>query len=587
MSILQPQRIDGLALLHSRRYPGCETQPRRHPDVNHIGPYEVLEEIAQGAMAIVYRGRDPMIHRDVAIKVLLGGSPPAARDRFLREAKALGKLRHPNIVAVQSAGLHQGQPYLVMDLVEGPSLQEQLHRAGPLDPDDAADLVRKLADALDYIHSQGILHRDVKPDNILLTGSGEPLLTDLGLVKDTTDTTDTTQERLSQTGGLMGTPGYWPPEQASGELTRVGVHSDVYSLGATLYACLTGQPPFYGTSLAEMVIATREQPPTPPSRLSPPGDRRLDSICLRCLEKEPQDRYLSAAALASDLEVYLRQGPKRSWLVPGFAAALGILVTFGLVLAQNKGSTPQTDRRSAARKTVDEPTKAVDEPTKTVAPPTETVDTPTKTVEAPTKTVDAPTKTVPVITTRSQKTSGKEPRVRPARRPRRSPSLPSPRNMSEVLRLSKEGTRLVRLKQYEGAMKTYDRILELEPNYLPALLFRGNMHNRLKQRSKALADFLAARAAAPDSPQVAYLLGSTYLQLKQHAKGIEALTAAIELKPTYATAYKLRAEAYEQLGQYELAIADYENTLKHVTGIRSRLVQRALNKARGKLARQR
>ena len=271
--------------------------------MDRIGPYEVVEEIARGGMGVVLRARDPRSGDPVAIKVLLGGdlANPLQQRRFKRESDALRRLTHENIVAIRDVGEHAGAPYLVMDLIEGETLEDRLERDGPFPPREAAELTRQLGWALEHAHAQSLLHRDVKPANVLIDTAGQPLLTDFGLVKDL----DPDVSRLSRSGQFLGTPGYTPPEQARGALKSIGPHSDVYSLGATLYTLLTGESPARGETLLEIYTATQTVVPTPPSTLRPEVDPSLEAICMRCLEKDPLGRYATARALAQALERYL------------------------------------------------------------------------------------------------------------------------------------------------------------------------------------------------------------------------------------------------------------------------------------------
>ena len=268
--------------------------------VKSIGPYRIVSEIAAGGMGVVYRALDPALNREVALKFVLNPDASATeRKRFAREGRALAKLTHRSIVSVLAVGEHEERPYLVMDLVEGESLEDRLGRDGPLPPETAIEIARKLAVALQHCHERSVLHRDVKPANVILTPSGEPVLTDFGLAK---DLAASLRSSVSTHGRFMGTPGYWPPEQALGDLDSIGTHSDIYSLGATLYAMLTGRPPVTGTSLIEILAATTSAEPEPPSHVRSELGVDVDAICLRCLAKAPADRYPSASALAVDLE---------------------------------------------------------------------------------------------------------------------------------------------------------------------------------------------------------------------------------------------------------------------------------------------
>jgi len=266
-----------------------------------IGPYVLERELARGGMGVVYLARHEMLDRPVALKFVLGGGAASegALKRFLFEARSAARLRHPNVVAIHDVGEVGGHPYLAMDLVEGDSLADRIERDGPLAPKAAARIGEKLARALAYAHGRSLLHRDVKPANVLLDAAGEPHLTDFGLAKDVDE-----PGTLTQTGQVVGSPPYMPPEQATGDSERVDRRADVYALGATLYEALTGRPPFSGPTVLHVIRSVVERDPRPPSTLRPDVDRDLETIVLKCLEKDPDRRYPTASALAADLRRY-------------------------------------------------------------------------------------------------------------------------------------------------------------------------------------------------------------------------------------------------------------------------------------------
>ena len=271
-----------------------------------FGDYELLEKIGRGGMGVVWRARQISLDRLVALKMILAGhlATQAELDRFQREAQAAAKLDHPHIVAVHEVGQHDGQHYFSMRLVEGESLAARLSRtSSPLPPRQAAQLLSQVVRAVHHAHQRGILHRDLKPANILLDPQGEPHLTDFGLAKSLETPGD-----LTRSDSVLGTPYYTSPEQAQGrkDLTTA---TDLYSLGAVLYHLLTGSPPFQAGTAWETLRAVVEQEPRPPSTLQPRLDRDLETICLKCLEKDPARRYATADALANDLERWLRQEP--------------------------------------------------------------------------------------------------------------------------------------------------------------------------------------------------------------------------------------------------------------------------------------
>jgi hypothetical protein len=282
------------------------------------GDYELLKELGRGGMGVVYKAIHTRLKRVVALKMVVSGHLAAAEelDRFRLEAQAAAGLTHAGIVPIFEAGEFQGLPYFSMGLVEGVSLAERIAQ-GPVPPNEAVRLVRKIVDAVAYAHSHGVIHRDLKPANIMLaceTGdsSGGPLsldacqpqVTDFGLAKRLG-----VASHLTATGQILGTPSYMPPEQACGNQHEVGEAADIYALGAILYATLSGQPPFAAENPVEVLLQVLEREPARLITLQPAVPPELEAICLKCLEKRPADRYPSAAALGADLDRFLRHEP--------------------------------------------------------------------------------------------------------------------------------------------------------------------------------------------------------------------------------------------------------------------------------------
>lgn len=273
-----------------------------------FGDYELLEEIARGGMGIVYRARQISLDRIVAVKLLPFSSLTSAEfiQRFRAEASAAAALRHPSIVTVHEVGVHQGQHYLVMNFVNGPPLG-RLVAEGPLPAQRAATYLKGIAKAVHYAHGQGILHRDLKPSNVLIDEDDQPQLTDFGLAKRLDG-----ESSLTLTGQALGSPGYMPPEQALAEHSRVTRRSDVYGLGAMLYHLLTGRPPFHAGSLNQAIHQVVEKEPLAPTLLNPDLPLDLQTICLKCLEKEPERRYATAQEVADELGRFLKGEPIRA-----------------------------------------------------------------------------------------------------------------------------------------------------------------------------------------------------------------------------------------------------------------------------------
>lgn len=324
-----------------------------------FGHFELLEEIARGGMGVVYKARQSTPTRIVALKMILAGrlAAPSEVERFHAEAQAAAALDHPNIVPVFEVGEVEGQTYFTMGYVAGQSVAERI-AAGPLPVREAALIIREAASAVDYAHRQGVFHRDLKPGNILVDDRERVRITDFGLAKRKTD-----DAGLTKTGHLLGTPNYMPPELLTGESGDIGPECDVYSLGATLYALLTGRPPFQAASVADVLRQVADKEPAMPRELDLAIPRDLETIALKCLEKSPSRRYASAQALADDLERFLADRPivarrstawerlvrwrRRNPLVAGLVAAVATLLVLAITtLAASNG---HIRRQSAAR----------------------------------------------------------------------------------------------------------------------------------------------------------------------------------------------------------------------------------------------
>jgi serine/threonine-protein kinase len=267
-----------------------------------LGEYELVDEIGRGGMGVVYLARQKTLDRLVAVKMILAGNLASTDqvERFVAEARTMARLHHPHIVGVHETGEIHGQHYLVMEYLSGPSLAQVLSR-GAVSAEKAARYVSAVARAVDYLHTQGIVHRDLKPSNILLGEEDQPYVTDFGLVKMLQ-----VGGNVTASGSILGTPAYMAPEQAAGQIGRVGPLSDVYSMGTILYELLTGQPPFREATALDTLVQVLEGEPPQPCKVNPSIPRDLELICLKCLEKAPEARYPSAAALADDLDHFLK-----------------------------------------------------------------------------------------------------------------------------------------------------------------------------------------------------------------------------------------------------------------------------------------
>ncbi|TWU22579.1 Serine/threonine-protein kinase PknB [Bythopirellula polymerisocia] len=275
--------------------------------IGEIGEYKLLEQLGRGGMGVVYKAYQEKLRRTVALKVIGSGSLCSPEDiaRFHIEAEAAARLNHPGIVPVYDVGQHEGTHYYSMECIEGQSLAKNIGAHNPrLDPRRATQLIEKVCRAVQYAHDRAVIHRDLKPANIMLDKEGQPRLTDFGLAKVLQE-----EEGLTMTGQVMGTPNYMAPEQAKGQVDRISNRTDVYSLGATLYALLSGAPPFVGKNLMETLRKVESATPEPLSFHGSPVSLDLWTICEKSLAKRPEDRYESAGAMADDLQRYLSGFP--------------------------------------------------------------------------------------------------------------------------------------------------------------------------------------------------------------------------------------------------------------------------------------
>ncbi len=284
---------------------GVDDPGPRMPMLMDFGDYELLEQIGRGGQGVVFRARQKSLNRIVALKVIgLGNwATEAHLKRFRLEAEAAARLEHPGIVPIHEVGERDGSCYFSMKFVEGGQLDTVVRREA-MPPRRAAELIAKVARTVHYAHEHGILHRDIKPGNILLDRKGEPHLTDFGLAR-----LVESESTVTRTMEVLGTPSYMAPEQAAGNNAAIGSATDVYGLGAVLYQLLTGQPPFAGGTTYETIRLLCDTEPRNPRILNPKINRDLSTICLKCLEKDPKRRYSSALALAEDLERWLKHEP--------------------------------------------------------------------------------------------------------------------------------------------------------------------------------------------------------------------------------------------------------------------------------------
>jgi serine/threonine-protein kinase len=473
--------------------------------VDRLGPYLIEDELARGGMGVVFRARHPELG-PVALKVLhpAGGDAAKHRKRFLREAEAARQLQHPNLVGVLDVGQAGERLYMAQELIEGESLAARLRREGPLPPRTAARLVSTLCDAMHHAHSEGVLHRDLKPSNVLVRHDGTPLITDFGLVRRLDARLSGTQ--LTEEGHYLGTPGFWSPEQARGEVGRTGPATDVYGLGATLFALLTGRPPQQGQTLLQLLDAFQAPPP------DPGVEAGLDGVVVRALARDPQRRYPSAAALGADLRAWLAgelAAPAAVRRPSSLALALSV-VSLGvgaaaLIVAQGGGGS---------------------------APP-------------------ATPETVAATSPSAAPSPAPSPSLREDPQPPTSPSA-SP----SWLQLVTEAQRLEAAGELEGALAAYDEALAQAPGQADIHRARGEVRRTLGDYEGARRDLDRAIELDPERP-LAHFIRALVREGQGEVEGaLDDLDRAIELDAFDHRPYHNRGAILIELGHTERGLAD-------------------------------
>jgi WD40 repeat protein/serine/threonine protein kinase len=363
----------------SQNMGGKSTVPQHTPaspaETVSVPGYDIEGVLGRGGMGVVYKARHRQLKRTVALKMILSGGHADPRElaRFRIEAEAVARLQHPNIVQIHEVGETDGHPFCALEFVEGGNLAGKID-GKPMPPRKAARLVEPLARAMQLAHSRNVVHRDLKPANVLLDADDTPKITDFGLARQTDSDSGETQA-----GAVMGTPSYMAPEQASGRTHEAGPAADVYALGAILYDCLAGQPPFKGKTVVDTLDQVRTKEPKPPSRWHAGIPLDLETICLKCLRKEPEQRYASAAELADELTRFLRGEPilarpvgrwercvkwvKRNPLVAGVSAAL-VFVLLSAVIVSSLLAVEANNQANAAQENANKAKEAADEQAK-------------------------------------------------------------------------------------------------------------------------------------------------------------------------------------------------------------------------------
>ncbi|MEZ6185967.1 MAG: tetratricopeptide repeat protein [Planctomycetota bacterium] len=508
-----------------------------------IGPYRVLEEIARGGMGVVYRARRAD-GREVALKLLRRPESPLAERRQAREVQALSRLRHPHVVSLEGAGVHEGQPWLALELVAGETLEARLRR-GPLSIADTRRVATQLAGAVSYLHTCGVLHRDLKPDNVLLRGD-DALLTDFGLTLDLASDAS----RMTHTGALQGTPGYWAPEQARGEKLAIGTGTDVYGLGAVLFACLTARPPVEATTLLEHCerLEADEAPSPRAQRAEVP--RWLDALCRRCLARDPAQRPASAEAVRQALggpTAPLHTARSWGWALAG---ACGLAGAFAVALLSPLADEPAE---------VEPPSPAQGEPPRQAEveaePPSPAQGEPPSPAQLP-PADGAHAETAQAWSARGRAASDARDYARALEAYERALALDPRAFMAHV----GWATSAANLDRHADAVAAYGRALELAPH---AQVFRLRAFSlaSLGRAQEALRDCAQAEARGEVDADLLRTRGYARSQGGDYAGAVVDYDRALALEPDRLDVLGSRGYAQAQLGRYDAALADFARVL--------------------------
>ncbi|MEZ6185045.1 MAG: tetratricopeptide repeat protein [Planctomycetota bacterium] len=483
-----------------------------------IGHYEVHDELARGGMGVVYRATDTRSGARVVVKLLKAPSE-GARRRLLREAEALGRLVHPSVLTLYDAGLHEGQPFLVLPYVSGESVQDRLDRGGPLPPDEAREVALQVGEGLAAAHALGLLHRDVKPANVLVDRRlhGQVKLADFGLVLGTALEGEE-DLRLSASGQFLGTPGYAPPEQGQGRLAELGPAADVYGLGGLLYAMLSGRPPRGWSSLPQALDGFEASVEALPKQVP----SWLADLVTRCLERAPQDRppleevlrELRAGAASP------RASTRRRGALPLLAVAGALLLGVGLLRSARPGAEPSPSAPTPAPAAGPEDARALGEQ------------------GAAWVQEERPQEALEVL--------------------ERALEL----DPTDALAHANRGRALVQLGRIEDAILAFDRALELDPGCAPALAGRGGCFNIQRRPQEALSDLNRAIALDTRSAHAYAERGACLHNLERYGEALADFTRAIELEPTLPGNLAARGHVRTQLEDLEGAIEDFTRAIE-------------------------
>jgi len=555
-----------------------------------FGRYKVVDKIAEGGFGIVYRAYDPQLDRIVALKLLKLRTEDEI-EHFQKEARLSAKLRHPNIISVHELGVLDGRPYYTMDFIEGESLGDKFARGERLQMEEAFRIACSVADALDYAHSQGIIHRDVKPDNVFIDEAGRVYVGDFGIAKEVR-----LEGRKATTSRIVGTPHYMSPEQANGEV--LDARTDVWALGAMLYEMVCGVPPFQGDTAIEVFKKIWYKEPTPPRRLNPKLDRDAETIILKCLEKDADKRYPSASALKEDIERYMKgeaikarpvgyvgrflRRVRRNRAIAISISLLAVLSVVGMLFwsqVVEMSARRQAEKILSATAVAATPDKRLRIAEDAIRVCPEYIPAWVQKGEAlrSLNRYDEAVSVFKEVVRMAHATGQTEAEAtgnyfigmilyQTGKREEAMPFLEKviellPGADNAVLRLTRAMDSLFK-GDYDGAIEWANKALEMDERLADAYTIRGTAFDAKGEFDTAISDFDRAIGLNPEDATAYANRGATYIHKGEFDKAIEDFNSAIRLKPNMAGFYNNRGEAYRRKGDLDKALKDYNHAIE-------------------------
>ncbi|NUM33343.1 MAG: protein kinase [Candidatus Brocadiae bacterium] len=531
--VLQKEETKSFSRLSLNQNTGC-IQLMSSDMPLYIGRYEIIREIARGGMGVVYEAKDPSLDRIVALKTLIAGEMADEKDleRFEQEAKVTASFSHPNIIPIYEVGVHENIHYFTMEYIDGMPLNEYVRKTQP-PLRKIIKMMLQIIEGLGYAHSQGVIHRDIKPGNILVDTSGKPLIMDFGLARK-----QDVKQSLTMSGVALGTPSYMSPEQAQGKLKEIHIPSDIYSVGAVLYELLAGRPPFVGTSLAETLQAVIYNEPVPLRELIPGLPVHVETICMKCLEKNPKKRYPNTKLLIRDLERFLKGDTiraQRSGILEKIEKNfhkkktfyISCIIIFCIMFVAFWAKISDASKIKNAQSALDAKNKEIEEIKKQAE------------------------KEIKEATLAKGKIEETAKELQEAKKE-------SQLYLSQAFLY--KGIVLFHQKEYDDAIRAFTKTLEIDPNSYDAYAKRSIAYFKNSQYQKALEDINKSLSLQKEASSY-YHRGLIYKEIDKMDEAFQDCNVALEMSPRDDNAYNLRGIIYLSRGLFENAIKDFSKAI--------------------------